>query len=146
MKAFKSTKSKVKEHIAHARKLRPTKSTENTKYWKVSTNDIPSLKKIDDDVWSVEWGGFTTEFSIDITGTPAVQVYPSGERCRCYFSDSEDHRLLLPMKEEKSVVSFYVLEEEVKPMVMMAKKRITKKEGKEAKKKDYYAGKEVKVQ
>ena len=105
----------------------------------------PKIKKVDEDVWSVEWGGFTTEFVIDITGTPVVQVYPDEELCRCYFSDSEDHRVLLPMKERKSTVTFYVLGEEVKPMVMMAKKRITKKEGKEAKKKDYYAGKEVKA-
>ena len=141
MKVLKTTKSKVKDHIKHARKLRPTKSTEHTKYWAVSTNDTPSLKKIDDDVWSVEWGGMTVEFSINLLKQPFVSVYPDAQGCRVTTD--------VLMTYGTSVVNFNgedFKEEEVKPMVMMAKKK-SKKEGKGEKKKDYYyKGKEVKAQ
>ena len=152
MKAFKSTKSKVEEHIQHARKATTIRSKPKgmivTTFPQPKPYIPPVLKQVDEDVWSVIWDDICVEFIYDMIGDKAVTVYPSDSKVTKMHQD-------VPMVYGKSVVCFYnergylpekrfAKREEVKPMAE-EKKKMTKKEGKDVKKKDYYAGKEVKA-
>ena len=156
MKAFKSTKCKVEEHIQHARKATTIRSKPKgmivTTFPQPKPYIPPVLKQVDEDVWSVEWGSACVEFSYSLYNEPFVAVYPNGEHCGVAFERSTgyegDGEITMEeahLPEMRSRVTFHT-EEEVKTMAEECKKKLTKKEGKEAKKKDYYAGKEVKAQ
>lgn len=59
----------------------------------------PVIKKVDEDVWSVEWGGATVEFGYNfVDDKPFVAVYPDSDGCRVKTD--------VLMTYGKSVVSF----------------------------------------